>query len=113
MEVLRNLIKRAVLLGFIVFGLFYLNSTFFNLWLASGPPTDVPNAWLHRALVHFGFSLALFATAIFGYKSLNKGFSFKKSKALYIWLVIVLLSIVVPPIKKSIQIDRCLDTGGK
>ncbi|MGD2095721.1 MAG: hypothetical protein PVH77_12010 [Phycisphaerales bacterium] len=113
MDAARNILRWIALLGLISLGLLYLNSTVFSLWAAGGPPTEVPKAWLHRALVHFGFTVALFATAIFAFKGLKPGFSFKGKKILYVWLVIVAIAIGYPPIKKFISIDACLDSGGK
>jgi hypothetical protein len=113
MDTAKNILRWIALLGLIGLGLLYLNSTMFSLWAAGGPPTEVPNAWLYRALVHFGFSVALFATAIFIFKVLKPGFSFKDKKIQYIWLVVIAVTIGYPPIKKFILIDSCLDSGGK
>jgi len=113
MDTAKNIARWIALIGLIGLGLLYLNSTAFSLWAAGGPPTEVPKAWLHRALVQFGFSIASFATAIFVFKVLKPGFSFKGKKILYVWLIIVAVSISYPPIKEFILVDTCLDSGGK
>ena len=93
--------------------LLYLNSTAYSLWAAGGPPTEVPNAWLHRALVNFGYSISLFAGAILAFKVLKTGFSINKSKSVYIWLLIIASALVYPQAKEYLLIDSCLDSGGK
>ena len=65
-----------------------------------GPPTEAPKAWLHRALVHYGFSVALFATAIFIFKVLKPEFSFKGKIIHYVWVAVVAVALSYPPIKE-------------
>jgi hypothetical protein len=109
----KKITRWIALIGFIGFGLLYLNSTVYSLWAAGGPPTEVPKAWEHRALVHFGFSVALFATAVFTFKVLKPGFSFKGTKIFYVWVTIIAVAIGYPPIKEVFLVDACLDSGGK
>jgi hypothetical protein len=103
----------VLLLGLIGYSLLYLNSTVYSLWAAGGPPTETPNYWMHRSLVNFGYFMALVSTSVFLFVVLKKGYSFKESKALYVWLVIMVLSIGYPIAKKEMEIDSCLDLGGK
>jgi hypothetical protein len=112
MDILRNVLRWIVLLGLIVLGLRYLNSTFYSLSAAGGPSTEVPNAWQHRALVNFGFTVASITTGVFLFKILNEKNVLKGVKLWGIWLLIMVLSIGLPPLKKFIQVDRCLDSGG-
>jgi len=113
MDKTKNIARWVSLIGLIGFALLYLNSTVFSLWAAGGPPTDVPKAWSHRALVQFGFSVALFATAITMFKVLKPGFLLKGRKILYVWLVIVAFAIGYPLAKEFFLVDVCLDSGGK
>lgn len=113
MDLLRNILRWILLLGLTAFGMLYLNSTVYSLWAAGGPPTEVPNAWLHRSLVHFGFSVALITTGIFFFRALRKGYIYKGSKAWGIWIVIITISLGGPPLREFVQIDSCLDSGGK
>ena len=113
MDTAKNITRWIALLGLIGFALLYLNSTAFSLWAAGGPPTEAPKAWLHRALVQFGFSVALFSTAIFIFKVLKPGFSFKGKRIHYVWAAIVAVALGYPPIKEFFLIDACLDSGGK
>lgn len=113
MDTAKNIARWIALIGLIGFALLYLNNIAYSLWAAGGPPTEVPKAWLHRVLVHFGFAVALFATAIFVFKVLKPGYSFKGKKILYIWFVIVAVAIGYPSIKEFFSIDTCLDSGGK
>ena len=112
METTRTVLRWGYLLGFVALGLVYLNSTIFSLWAAGGPPTEAPNAWFHRALVHFGFAVTSFATGFFIFRVLKAGYILRGSKARRVWLLIVVVALGWPPLKKSIEIDSCLDLGG-
>lgn len=109
---IRNILRWLILLIFICTGLLYLNSAAFKAWVSGGPPTDYPKLWLHGSLVHFGYSLSLFTTGIMFFISLKAGFVWSKSKFKYVWLMLLLLCLGYPKIKKWILIDKCLDSGG-
>lgn len=112
MELLKNIIRWVLLLGLIAMGLLYLNSTAYSLWAAGGPPTEVPHAWLNRALVHFGFSVAFIFTGIMCFKALKNGFYLKKSKLLKYWLITLLIVLGYPQLREFYLVDKCLDSGG-
>jgi hypothetical protein len=57
--VVRNAARWAVLLVALVGAAIYLNSTLFSIWVAGGPPTPHPEAWVHRAEVHACTAVAL------------------------------------------------------
>ncbi len=113
MKAFREISRWVLLLGFAAMGLLYLNSTMASLWAAGGPPTAVPNAWLHRALVHFGFSVSLLATGVCIFRTLKSGYIFKGSKTWKVWLLTVVVALGWPPFNKFLEIDSCLDLGGR
>jgi hypothetical protein len=112
MELLRNITRWVLLLSLIGIGLLYLNSTAYSLWAAGGPPTETSKAWLNRALVHFGFSVAFIFTGIMCFSGLQKGFNFKGSKLFRIWLITLVIVLGYPQLREFYLVDSCLDSGG-
>jgi hypothetical protein len=49
---LRSLCRWSGAAGLVAVGVAYLNSAAFSAWVAGGPPTDHPEVWLRRALLH-------------------------------------------------------------
>lgn len=98
-------------LGFVGFGLLYLNGALFSAWVAGGPPNPNPLGWERRALGQLSFSLASFILAIG---------SFKLVTALPAWhripVALVLIGIgfaFAPYVGRLVLQDQCLDNGGK
>lgn len=113
METSRTVLRWVCLLGFVALGFIYLNSTLFSLWAAGGPPTEAPNAWFHRALVHFGFAITSFVSGFFIFRVIKVGYVYRGSRAWRVWLLIVVVALGWPPLKKFLEIDSCLDLGGR
>ena len=96
----------------IVLAAIYFNSAFFSAWVSGGPPNDYPKAWAYRSFKHlfYGIGFIIFAaTAILSLKSDTKRSKFK-------WIIGVLIGssiFATPHIKKFLEIDSCLDQGGK
>lgn len=111
MDVAKNVLLRVALIVLIAWSLRYLHSTVFSLWAASGPPTEVPQAWLHRALVHFGYSVALSAAAVFVFQFLKP--RSKRKRSHYVCFAIVVLAVGYPLVKEFFLSDACLDSGGR
>lgn len=109
----REVLRWVLLLGFVAMGLLYLNSTMVSLWAAGGPSTETPNAWLHRALLHFGFSVSSLTTGYSIFRVLNDRYIFNGSKTWKVWLLIVVVALGSPPFKKFLEIDSCVDLGGR
>ena len=97
---------------FIIFAAIYLNSAVFSAWVSGGPPTDYPEAWAYRSFRHlfYGFGFILFAITVFlSLKAEAKGSKVK----LIIGFLIGLSVFAIPHISKFLEVDSCLDQGGK
>ena len=109
----KNTIRWLLFAGLIVWGSMHLNNAFFSILAAGGPHTRHPHTWSQKALVHFGYSVGLFATSIMALIGLKTDYNWRKSKYKYIWLILLLLSLGYPKAREWILIDKCLDSGGK
>jgi hypothetical protein len=106
----RTLASWVVMLGFLAFGLLYLNGAIFSAWVSGGPPNPYPVGWSRRALGQLSFSVASFLLAVG---------AFRLVRALPVWrrsavvLVAVGLALLVAPyIGRFVLQDQCLDSGG-
>ena len=113
MPVALAITRWVLMLLLVAAGLLYLNSTVYSFWVAGGPPTDIPNAWRHRGAVHFGFSVALIATAVLVFRIVRAGQKINRSRPVVVWLIVLAVSLGYAPVKKLLQVDKCLDSGGE
>jgi len=109
---LKAVARWVLSVGLICLSLLYLNSAAFNSWASWGPPTKYPRAYAQIALIHLGYSIALFATGIMVFIALKKDFSWRRSKYKYIWLILLILCLGYPKAREFELIDKCLDSGG-
>lgn len=115
MEAFRLFVRWVLLLGFIALGLLYMNGAMASLWAASGPAVEAPNIWIHQVLVHFGFSFASLASGICFFRVLKSGRIFDWPRTWKVWLLLLLVVVALgwPPFKRFLEIDSCLDLGGR
>jgi cell division protein FtsW (lipid II flippase) len=90
----------------------YLYSAAYSAWAAYGPPSDYPDAWAFRSFRHFfyGIGFIIFAATVF--ISLKANAKRKKAKCI-IGVILALCMFSTPHIKKFLEIDGCLDQGGR
>jgi len=105
-------IRWTLLILFAAASLLYLNSAMASAWVSGGPPTEYAKAWGQRGIIHFGYFVGLFFTGILAFVVFGKNYSFKKSKFKYVWLAIIILSLLYPKYREFILVDKCLDSGG-
>ena len=91
--------------------LMYLNGALYAVWLAGGPPTSNPQAWLHLSVIRFSISLAalLFGSALFRQLPCFP----RPDKVSIFLLVLAALSLAFPHASEFLSIDSCLDLGGR
>lgn len=111
--ILKQIARWGLFFVCLVFGFLYLNDTVGSWWVSWGPPTDYPRVWEHQAVVRFCVSLAFLATAPMVFLVFKEGFNLKRSVYKYVWLLIVIVAISYPQIRKFLKVDSCLDSGGK
>ena len=108
---LQSLASWVLALGFVAFGVLYLNGAAFSAWVAGGPPNEHPLGWERRALGQLSFSVASFALA-FGSRKLV--IALPAWRRLPVALVLVGLAFAAAPyVGRFILQDQCLDRGGK
>lgn len=87
-----------------------LNSAAYSAWAARGPPTPVPEWWLHRAFTHLCYAGTALALGV----ALSLAVRARRvTRAAVAEAVIALLLLVLPHVRAFLLVDRCLDLGGR
>ena len=107
-----GIIRWVLFITLTIIGLLDLNHAAFSSWSSWGPPTKYQHAWAQEALLHFGYSTSLLATAIMALVAVRPGYDWRLSKIKYFWIAVVVLGMGYPRIKEQILIDKCMDSGG-
>lgn len=97
---------------FLAIAAIYLNSAAYSAWVSGGPPNEYPEAWAYRAMRHFYYGLGFIAIALTIFLALKANAPRIKLKCA-IGFIIGIVLFSVPHLKKFIEIDSCLDHGGK
>ena len=106
------MVRWALLLLFVVASLFYLNSAAYCAWVSGGPPTDYPEFWLQRSVVHFGFSVASGATGVVLFLVLGAAKRRRRIIYLSVGLAVIAVALLWPHLREFLNQDKCLDSGG-
>ena len=104
----RQATRWIVLIGGVLLGLLYLNGAAGSWWVSWGPPNEYPKAWEQQAIVQFGLAVVCFVTGPTLFVFLKD----KRSKLVYVWLIVVLLCLGYPEAREWMDIDKCLNAGG-
>jgi len=109
---MKKILRILIPIILIVVAIIYLNSAFFSAWVSGGPPNDFPEAWAYRSFSHFyyGFGFMVFAFTIFF--TLKPNATRIKSKFV-LGLVLAITLFAIPHIKNFMEVDSCLDQGGR
>jgi len=97
---------------FVAIAAIYLNSAVFSVWVSGGPPNDYPEAWAYRAMRHFYYGVGFIVIALTIFLALKTSAKRIKVKCV-IGFVVALILFSAPHLKKFIEIDSCLDHGGR
>jgi len=106
----RQFVRWLVLGAFIVFALFYLNSSIYSAWVSGGPPNPYPLGWSRRALGQLGLSLAALCFGLGLFKGIRTFPGSTNGSAAFIVLGAILA--ISPYIGRFVLMDKCLDRGG-
>ncbi|PAV27490.1 hypothetical protein CF392_00320 [Tamilnaduibacter salinus] len=107
----KRIMRWFLLVLFIVAALIFLNSALFSAWNAGGPPSDYAEAWGQRALVHLGYSGALFIAGVAIFIQIRR---FPQIGVVPIGLLVIAGIIAISPHGRAfLAQDKCLDKGGK
>jgi hypothetical protein len=101
----------VVSVGFVAFGLLYLNGALFSAWMSGGPPSPYPLGWERRTLGQLSFSVASFILAFGSFKLVASLPAWRRLPLAFVVVGFVLL--LAPYIGRFVLQDRCLDRGGQ
>jgi len=108
----KQIVRWFICLGCIVIGLLYLNGAVGSWWVYWGPPTEYPKAWEQKAVTKFCISISFLFTAAMVFIALKSSFSLKRSVYKYVWVLVVVVSVLYPHLREYVKLDSCLDSGG-
>jgi hypothetical protein len=111
-KMMKQLLRIILPIVFVVIAAIYLNSAIFSAWVSGGPPNDYPEAWAYRSMRHFYYGLGFIVIAVTIFLSLKANAKRIMTKCI-IGSIVALALFFVPHLKKFIEIDSCLDHGGK
>jgi hypothetical protein len=97
---------------FIVVAAVYFNSAVFSAWVSGGPPNEYPKAWAYRSFRHLFYGIGFVIFAITVHLSLKSDVKRQNVKCI-IGLLIGMSIFATPHIAKFLDIDSCLDQGGR
>jgi hypothetical protein len=109
---MRKFLRITIPIALIIVSLIYINSAFYSSWVSGGPPNNYPEAWAYRSFRHFfyGIGFVVFAITFFlATKPIAKNIVAK----CIIGSAVALSLFATPHIDKFIDIDSCLDRGGR
>lgn len=79
--------------------------------MSGGPPTPFPQGWASRAHAQLAYAGAIALGGIGAFRAIREAPSL--SRITILLLVACLLLGVWPSASEFVQIDRCLDSGGR
>ncbi len=97
---------------FLVVSAIYINSAVFSVWVVGGPPNYYPETWEYRSIRHFYYGIGFVIIALTIFLALKTNAKRIKAKCI-IGSLVALFLFATPHIKKFIDIDSCLDQGGR
>lgn len=94
-----------------VLSLWLLNGAAFSAWMSCGPPSPYPDGWIMRSQAQLAWSIAV---AIGGFATFRMLREFPTVRRLTLALLgASAILAVLPTAVQFLQIDRCLDNGGR
>jgi hypothetical protein len=106
-----RLTRWAALLACIALGLVYLNSAAYSVWAGTGPPTNIPDAWMHRALAHSCYAIAVVLCGFVLFRVIRR--PPRHGGVALVLVVLALALFAAPHARRFLLVDRCLDSGGR
>jgi hypothetical protein len=86
-----------------------LNSAAYSAWVSSGPPTEVPAWWLHRAFAHLCFAGVALAVGAGAFLLLRVP---SRIRAAVLLAAVAVVLLLLPSARVFLLEDACLDSGG-
>lgn len=111
MSIVKITVRWSLLLAGIALFIVYLNSAFYRVWLAGGPPTPNPEGWLFSAGNFLSWAIAFLSAGVGVFLLIGSLPSL--SRAAVVLLILASILGVIPSIREYLASDSCLDAGGK
>ena len=107
----RSVFAWLALVAALVVSLLFLNGAVFSAWMSGGPPNPYPQGWAMRSLgqLSWAASAAIGGWAVF--RILRDAPVLRR--ATIVLAVLAGALAVFPSTNQFLQIDRCLDSGGR
>ncbi len=110
-SLLRSTIAWLVLFVAALGTLYLLNGAAFSAWMSGGPPNPYPQGWAMRSQAQLTWAVAVAVGGFAVFRTLRE---FPRLRRLTIALLAVSMGLAIfPSANKALQIDRCLDSGGR
>jgi hypothetical protein len=95
----------------LVWALLLLNSAMFSAWMSGGPPNPFPEAWATRSKWQLAWSASVAVGGLAVFRVVRGG---RMRHGLTVALVLAAALLgSYPSANEFLQIDRCLDAGGR
>jgi hypothetical protein len=110
-SILRSTLAWLVLCASVLVALFLLNGAVFSAWMSGGPPNPYPQGWAMRSQAQVTWALAV---AVGGFAAFKLIRELPVLRRLTVALAVVSGALgVFPSVNEFLQVDRCLDGGGR
>lgn len=98
----------------IALALLSANQAFYSAWQTAAPPgNEFPEAWAYEARKWLGYTIAWLVTAVLAVINLRRGWPYLRSKWNIVLLIVGILAVGYPRAWHFLQVDACLDRGGR
>lgn len=94
-----------------VLSLWLLNGAAFSAWMSGGPPNPYPDGWVMRSQAQLAWSTAIALGGIASFRMLREFPTVRRLTLALLGASAVLA--VLPTAVEFLEIDRCLDSGGR
>ena len=98
----------------VAFALLSANQALFSISQTAGPAGSAyPEAWAYEARKWLGYTMAWLVTAVLAAINLRRGWPHLRSKWNIVLLIAVMLAVGYPRARHFLEVDACLDQGGR
>ncbi|MBK6853906.1 MAG: hypothetical protein IPG93_20560 [Burkholderiales bacterium] len=91
--------------------LWLLNGAAFSAWMSSGPPNPYPDGWVMRSHAQLAWSIAVAIGGFAAFRMLRELPTVRPLTLALLGAAAVLAAL--PTVIQFLQIDHCLDSGGR
>lgn len=109
-----TLIRWLISIALAIVALLVVNYAFYSAWQTVAPPGNkTPEAWKYEAVKSFWLFISLLSVTVLTAINLRPGWPHLRSKWTMLFLAVAVLGVVYPRAHHFLEVDRCLDSGGR